>query len=113
MKLNQTIAIEKGVKSRTYGRVSELHKLNQKPDNISGFNKVWEKKAEADDDFPPESTKVKALTQEVIAEARQNWMEVFDVTATKDFGNTGASADVVVDGVVLLKGAPVPFLLFL
>ncbi len=38
---------------------------------------------------------------------------LFDVTATKDWANRSAVADVVVDGTVLLPQVPVPYLLFL
>jgi hypothetical protein len=38
-KLNQIIAIEKGVKSRVYSRITELHKLAQKIDPYNGFAK--------------------------------------------------------------------------
>lgn len=39
--------------------------------------------------------------------------EMFDLTATKDYANTTARANVVVDGVVLVENAPVTYLLFL
>jgi len=38
---------------------------------------------------------------------------LFDVTATKDWANTQAKADVVVDGQVLLSQVPATYLLFL
>lgn len=38
---------------------------------------------------------------------------VFDVTATKDFGNISAKADVVVNGTVLIRDAPATYLLWL
>ncbi|HEX5084517.1 MAG TPA: hypothetical protein VFY40_20945 [Blastocatellia bacterium] len=38
-KLNQIVAIEKGVKSRVYGEITEMRKLSQKPDLFSGFSK--------------------------------------------------------------------------
>jgi hypothetical protein len=40
-------------------------------------------------------------------------MELFDITATKDWANCQAKADVVVDGQVLVEGAPATYLLFL
>ncbi len=39
--------------------------------------------------------------------------ELMDVTASKDYANCHARADVVVEGQTLVKDAPVPFLLFL
>ncbi len=38
---------------------------------------------------------------------------LFDVTATKDWANRTAAADIVVDGTILLPQVPVPYLLFL
>lgn len=93
-KLNQIVAIEKGVKGRVYGEISEMHKLSQKPDLFSGFSKQYRKKDEDGEDYPPEQKRVQ-------------------VTATKDWANCRAVADVEVDGIVLIAGAPVPFLLFL
>ncbi len=37
-KLNQIIAIEKGIKSKAYAHVTELHKACQKPDLFNGFS---------------------------------------------------------------------------
>ena len=45
-KLNQIVAIEKSVKSRVYGEITEMHKLSQKPDLFSGFSKQYRKKSE-------------------------------------------------------------------
>src|SRR5215813_10940643 len=53
-KLNQIVAIEKSVKSRVYGEITEMHKLSQKPDLFSGFSKQYRKKDEEGEDYPPE-----------------------------------------------------------
>jgi hypothetical protein len=50
---------------------------------------------------------------EQLASAAKLLTELFDVTATKDWANCRAVADVEIDGQVLIGGAPVPFLLFL
>jgi hypothetical protein len=52
-KLNQIVAIEKSVKSRVYGEITEMHKLAQKPDLFSGFSKQYRKKDEEGEDCPP------------------------------------------------------------
>ena len=39
-KLNQIVAIEKGVKSRVYGEFTRLHKSSQRADRVAGFNKT-------------------------------------------------------------------------
>lgn len=43
-KLNQVIAVEKGVKSRDHSEVSALYKLAQKPELFNGANRVFRKK---------------------------------------------------------------------
>lgn len=112
-KLNQIVAIEKSVKSRIYGEITEMHKLSQKPDLFSGFSKQYRKKDEEGEDYPPEQKRVQILADEQLASAAKLLTELFDVTATKDWANCRAVADVEIDGQVLLGGAPVPFLLFL
>ena len=112
-KLNQIVAIEKGVKSRVYGEITEMHKLSQKPDLFSGFSKQYRKKDEDGEDYPPEQKRVQILADEQLSNAARLLTELFDVTATKDWANCRAVADVEVDGKTLITGAPVPFLLFL
>ena len=38
-KLNQILAIEKGIKTRVYGEFTELHNATQKPALMNGFHK--------------------------------------------------------------------------
>jgi hypothetical protein len=112
-KLNQIIAVEKGVKSRVYGEITEMHKQSQKPDLFNGFIKTYRKKDEEGEDYPPERKKVQHSVDSMLSQAAKLLAELIDITATKDWGNCHAFADVVVDGQVLIKDAPVPFLLFL
>jgi len=112
-KLNQVIAIEKGVKSRIYSRLTDLHKQAQKTDPYNGFAKTFRKKDEEGEDYPPERKKVQLIAREVLREVARLQTELFDVTATKDWANCEARADVVVDGQVLIAQAPVSYLLFL
>jgi hypothetical protein len=87
--------------------------LSQKPDLFSGFSKQYRKKDEDGEDYPPEQKRVQILADEQLSRAAKLLSELFDVTATKDWANCRAVADVEVDGNVLIAGAPVPFLLFL
>ncbi|MEV0352079.1 hypothetical protein AB0H88_40475 [Nonomuraea sp. NPDC050680] len=52
-------------------------------------------------------------TEAIIADVAKALTRLFDVTATKDWTNATAKADVVVDGETLISGAPVTYLLFL
>lgn len=112
-KLNQIIAIEKGIKSRVYGDLTELNKAIQKPDLFNGFQKTYQKKDEDGEDLPPERKRVQFLASEVLRNAARGVTELMEVTARKDWTNCSASASVSVNGAVLVKDAPVSFLLFL
>ncbi len=113
MKLNQVIAIEKGVKGRAYSELTELNKICQKPDLFHGFSKHYEKKAEEAEDLPAESKKVQFKVDDVLKTVTISLSELFDVTASKDWGNMSAKASVKVDGETILEGVPVTYLLFL
>ncbi len=112
-KLNQVIAIEKGAKNRLYAAITELHKNAQKPDLYYGFNKSYEPKEEGGEQFPPEQKKVLMRSDDVLAETKKLFTEFLDITATKDFANVTAKADVIIGGNTLIKDVPVPYLLFL
>lgn len=112
-KLNQILAIEKGVKTRVYAQISDLHKATQKPSLMNGFEKNYQRKEEEGENYPPESQKVQYDHKNVTRQIAESLAELFDITATKDFANCRTKADVVVDGKVLLKGAPATYLLFL
>ena len=112
-KLNQIIAIEKGIKSRVTSEFTELHKSSQHADLFNGFAKTYRKKDEAGENFPSETLKVRLDAKDVMQRASQILTELFDVTAAKDWANTEAKADVMVGGQALITQVPVPYLLFL
>jgi hypothetical protein len=112
-KLNQIIAIEKGVKSRATAAVNENYKLIQKGELFNGFDKKYQPKDEDGDKLPNESKFVQNQGQSVLAQTRKAVTELYEVTARKDWTNMAAAADVKIDGVVILPAVPVTFLLFL
>ena len=63
-KLNQIIAIEKGVKARVYGELTELHKAVQKPELFNGFSKTYQKKDDDGEDLPAEKKRVQYAATE-------------------------------------------------
>jgi len=111
-KLNQVIAIEKGVKSRVYGRLSELNKVLQKPGLFNGFSKQYEKRDEEGEDLPPERQRVQMTVSNVLMDVAGQVSELLNVTAQKDWTNTRAFGRVM-DGDHVLFEAPVTYLLFL
>lgn len=112
-KLNQVVAIEKGVNSRATTEISTLYKVVQKPVLFNGFSKTYQPLTEGSETYPDEAQKVQVKVTDIIDSMREFKTELLDTVAQKDFANTKATADVVVDGKVLVEKAPVPYLLFL
>lgn len=112
-RLNQIIAIEKGIKSRAQKDLTEAHHALQKPALLAGISRTYRPKDEEGEQLPPEATKVQMKAEEIIRRTADILTELFDVTATKDYTNCKARADVVVDGKPLLRDVPVTYLLFL
>lgn len=112
-KLNQIIAIEKGVKSRVYQFLTDMDKAAQKPALFEGFSKSFSPLEEDGEQLPPESKKVQFEAKSLIASVQAAMTEAIDLVARKDWTNCAAKGDIVADGVTVLENVPVTFLLTL
>ena len=113
-KLNQIIAIEKGVKNQTTRVETDLYHALEKKPLFAGLSRRYTPKDEEDgDQLPPEAVPVQIKTGEVVEQLTSALTRLIDITATKDAANTRAKADVVVDGVVVAAEVPVTTLMFL
>lgn len=112
-RLNQIIAIEKGIKSSSVQELAAAHQAIQKPVLLAGIARTYRPKDEEGEQLPPESTRVQIKAEEIIRQTSEILAKLFDATATKDWTNCRARADVVVDGQILLTQVPVAYLLFL
>lgn len=112
-KLNQIVAIEKGTKANAHKELTAAYQRLEKRDQLVGFTKNYAPKNEEGEKLPSEQKKVQYSTTEAIKNVRPVLARMFDVVATKEVTNASAKADVVVGGTVLMKDAPVTFLLFL
>ena len=112
-KLNQIIAVEKGIKSRSFQELTEAHHALQKTTLLAGISRTYRPKDEEGEQLPSESNRVQVRAEEIIRKTTEILSRLFDVTATKDWANCKAAADVVVDGKVLLTKVPASYLLFL
>lgn len=112
-KLNQIIAIEKGIKSRVHSEVTEAYKAIQKPDLFNGFSKTYQSNDENGDKLPPEKKQVHHTYEEMLRTIEGSMSQLFDVTARKDWSNQLSAADILVNGDKIVEQAPVPYLLFL
>lgn len=112
-KLNQIIAIEKGIKSRVCSEVSELYKTIQKNELFVGFNRTYEPLNDGEETLPEEKVKVKYNVKDVVDRITEVQTELFDITYRKDATNCLAKANVVIDDKVILEGIPATNLLFM
>lgn len=112
-KLNQIVAVEKGEKARVLAEETGLHREVQKTPLLSGISRTYKPKDDEGDALPSEKTLVQVNAEEVLEKLGKTLTNLFDITLTKEIANTKANADVVVDGKVILKSAPVTYLLFL
>jgi hypothetical protein len=113
MRLNHVIAIEKGVKNQSNVEITAAYHELQKVALFSGIARTYEPKDEDGDKFPPEHQKVQRLANDLLAFTATSMSKYWDITLTKDRANCDARANVTVDGKVILKDAPVTFLIFL
>lgn len=112
-KLCQIIAVEKSVKSKAHTGITEIYQKMQKPALITGISRTYRPKEDGGEQLPSESTKVQLSAGEFLKDVARVMTDLFDVTATKDFANCVATADVVVGDVTIATAVPVTYLLFL
>ena len=82
------------------------------PALFDGISRTYQPTDEEGETQPPERKNVQYTAKQAMNEARSALMDLFNVTATQDFANCEARADVVVDDLTLIENAPVTHLLF-
>lgn len=113
-KLNQIVAVEKGLKARTAATITEIYKQLQKPALYAGLHRAYTPIDDEGDKLPSESTRVQKSVDANLEDAAEALTKLFDVVLTKETGNSVAKADVKTStGTVLVADASVPYLLFL
>lgn len=112
-KLNQIIAVEKGAKGGLNQAITSTYHLIQKPELFSGISRTYKPRDDDGEILPPESTKVQNRADNLLTMLSVDWTKLLDMTATKDWANTGATADVIVDGVTIIEKAPAVYLVWL
>lgn len=112
-KLCQVIAVEKSVKAKAHNGITEVYQKMQKSALVTGISRTYRPLDEQGEQLPSESTKVQLSAKDFMKEVSTVMADLFDVTATKDYANCQASADVVVGEVTIAKAVPVTYLLFL
>ena len=64
-KLNQIIAVEKGVKSSALSEMTKQYQLLQKSGLLVGLSRTYQPKDEEGEELPPESTRVQVKAEEM------------------------------------------------
>lgn len=112
-RLNQIIAVLKGVKSDTNGKLTKIYHDVQKPALLAGISRTYRPVNDDDPVLPGESTRVQLRANDVVRQATSVLTRLFDVTAALEWTNTTAKADVVVDGETLIANVPATYLIFM
>jgi len=113
-KLHQILAVENGIRTQVQTDLTAAHHGLQKADLIIGIYRDYQPVKEDGEKLPPERQLLQTRVPEVIKASVEIWEKTFNITATRDFTNTAAKADVVLeDGTPLMKAVPTTYLLWL
>lgn len=112
-KLNQMVAVRKGLRARVARATTDVYHQFQKPALFAGLTRTYQPREENGETFPTERQLVQRSVEDDLQAIATHTAKLWDVVATVDWANQSAKGDVVVGGTVVLPGAPVPFLLFL
>lgn len=111
-KLNQVLAIEQSKKAATENAITSMYRAMQQTGLFQGLSRNYRPKADGDG-LPAENKFVQARVEDSFTKLKALFTEMFDLTATKDSTNCVARADVIIDGITILKSVPVAHLLWL
>lgn len=112
-RLNQIIAVQKGVKAQHDAAITAAYHGIQKPELFAGISRTYAPKDDEGERLPPESTKVMLKATELLASISTVWTRRLDAAATMDWANTQARADVKIGDVVIAAQVPVTYLMWL
>jgi len=113
IKLNQVLAIEKDKKTKLNREISDDYKALQKAQLLNGHVRRFTPSNEEGETFPDERQHVQINYKDVFVSLQERLVDLMDVTATKDYTNCNARADVMMVDQKIIENAPVPYLLFL
>jgi len=111
LQLNQVIAVVAGKKTRIRSLTEAHHSWTQ--ETIHGFVKTYTPKDDEGDQLPAEGKIPELDVGKTITQVTDGLADFWDIVATQETGNTGATGSIIVGGDVLLEHVPVCVLLFL
>ena len=117
LRIHEVLAVLEGARNTHKRAISDLHHRSQHAPSYNGMVKTFRPKDLGDEGeapwYPNEEVVVQVRADDVLRQGREIFSDLFNVTATLDFGNLEATADVKVGDQILLKDAPVTYLIFL
>lgn len=113
-KLNQLIAVEKGVKDEATRQVTDAYHAIKRPDASTGIARRYTPLNDEDMEvLPPESRRVQVKAEELLDGVGSKLSRLWDVVATKDLTNTLARGNIVIDENIVASDVPVTTLIWL
>ena len=80
-KLNQIIAIEKGIKNGADKRVNKIERAMSRPELLQGISRTYQPKDDEGEQLPPESKLVQMRVTDGLRQISESLTELFDITA--------------------------------
>lgn len=112
-KLCQIVAVSTGKKSRLEKERDTIYKQIQKAPLFDGLARTYRPLNEDGETFPPEKKNTQYSVKEAIDSFSEVMTDLLDCTATQDYANCEARADIKVDGKIIKEQVPVTQLMFL
>lgn len=115
IKLSAILGEEKKMVPTWDGQLTEIQLLVRKTSFFNGFVRTYHPfsvEGETEIKYPEERQNVEQRADDLIVRAMNSWTDIFNITFTKDKANMEACADVVVNDVIMVKDAPVSWLLW-
>lgn len=110
-KLNQIVAVLRGAKEDTNKATAPLFHALKRGELFTGITQTYRPAEEGGVTLPDDNTRVQATVPDMLERFEKPMTRLFDLICTTETANMSASADVVVDGQVLIPNAPVTFLM--
>jgi hypothetical protein len=112
-RLHQLLPLRKTIQETTAKALAEARTGLSRRDWLEGLSRTYAPKDDEGDRLPAETKLAQLSAADVMALVGENLARLLDITATTEYANTEAKADVKIDGQVLVPEAPVSYLLFL
>lgn len=114
--LGSVVAVEKAARQRANSKTGVLYKLAQRAAVFAGQSRTYtpfEDLSSGGIQLPAEGNQVQERAELLLTRFADALTPALNLAAVKDWANTSARADVVVNGEILLTEVPVSHLLFL